>query len=127
MPPACCVWRATCFSATLARALPFKGVAAFYRALYYGVHGHELNPLFYVSASPWNMYDLLSDFFNLREIPVGPVLFLRDWGLTRDELFPTDLRTYKLAAINKILNFYPALPFILLGDSGQVDPRSTKR
>lgn len=102
--------------------LPFKGVAAFYRALFYGAGGHELNLLFYVSASPWNIFDLLSDFFNLREIPVGPVLFLRDWGLTQDEILPTDLRKYKLAAISKILELYSALPFILLGDSGQADP-----
>jgi phosphatidate phosphatase APP1 len=102
--------------------LPFPGVAAFYRALHYGAHGNELNPLFYVSSSPWNIYDLLSDFFALREIPVGPVLFLRDWGLTRDEILPLDNRTYKLAVIRKILDFYPDLPVILVGDSGQQDP-----
>jgi phosphatidate phosphatase APP1 len=107
--------------------LPFQGVAAFYRALFYGAGGHELNPLFYVSSSPWNLYDLLSEFFRLHEIPVGPVLFLRDWGLTREELLPLHHREHKLASIRRILDLYPALPFILIGDSGQEDPEIYER
>ena len=71
-----------------ARRLPFPGVAAFLRALYAGAGGGERNPLFYVSSSPWNIYDLLSEFFSLNDIPIGPVLFLRDWGLTDVELVP---------------------------------------
>ena len=102
--------------------LPFKGVAAFYRALYGGVSGEEMNPLFYVSSSPWNLYDLFCDFFNLQNIPAGPILFLRDWGLTEDEILPLHNRNFKLATIQKILTLYPDLPFILIGDSGQEDP-----
>ena len=60
--------------------LPFEGVGAFYRALYAGATGHEQNPLFYVSNSPWNLYDLFTDFFQIQDIPVGPVLNLRNWG-----------------------------------------------
>ncbi|MBZ0307490.1 MAG: hypothetical protein K8I82_15600, partial [Anaerolineae bacterium] len=41
--------------------LPFEGVAAFYRALQAGI-----NPIYYVSGSPWNLYDLLVDFFEVR-------------------------------------------------------------
>jgi len=44
--------------------LPFPGVAAFYRALHGGASGAEQNPVFYVSSSPWNLYDLLVDFFD---------------------------------------------------------------
>jgi phosphatidate phosphatase APP1 len=102
--------------------LPFNGVAAFYRSLMRGGQEHELNPLFYVSSSPWNVYDLLSEFFQLRGIPLGPVLFLRDWGLNEDELLPTHHRDYKMAYIQKILATYPHLPFIFIGDSGQKDP-----
>ncbi|RPJ38633.1 MAG: DUF2183 domain-containing protein, partial [Chloroflexi bacterium] len=68
--------------------LPFPGVAGLYRALFNGVNGKEMNPMFYVSSSPWNLYDLLAQFFNLHDIPVGPVLFLRDWGLTDEEMLP---------------------------------------
>lgn len=99
--------------------LPFPGVAAFYRALHRGPDA--TNPLFYVSSSPWNLYDLLVDFFRLQEIPAGP-MFLRDWGITREELLPTDHSRHKLEAIERLFEFYGELPFILIGDSGQQDP-----
>jgi phosphatidate phosphatase APP1 len=95
---------------------PFPGVSAFYRSLHAG-----LNPLFYVSSSPWNMYDLFVDLFALRRIPLGP-LFLRDWGIKPREYMPRDHQKYKLKTIRAILDFYPHLPFILIGDSGQEDP-----
>src|SRR5688500_13926872 len=60
--------------------LPFAGVSAFYTALQLGRNGKRNNPFFYVSSSPWNTYDLLHDFLNLNEIPVGPIL-LRVLGL----------------------------------------------
>jgi phosphatidate phosphatase APP1 len=101
--------------------LPFKGVAAFYQALQAGGPGNALNPLFYVSSSPWNLYDLLVDFFELNDVPQS-VLFLRDWGVTTEEILPTRNREYKVAAIRQILEMYPTLPFILIGDTGQEDP-----
>jgi phosphatidate phosphatase APP1 len=111
----------TVFLGNARTRLPFEGVAAFYRALYAGASGREMNPLFYVSSSPWNLYDLLYDFFDLQNIPAGP-FFLRDWGLTEDEILPIHNRDYKLATIHKILTLFPHLPFILIGDSGQEDP-----
>jgi phosphatidate phosphatase APP1 len=112
----------TVFLGNARTRLPFKGVAAFYRALLQGEPGNEINPLFYVSSSPWNIYDLLTDFFHLHRIPLGPILFLRDWGLNKEELFPYKHRKYKMAAIRTLLDFYRDLPFILIGDSGQEDP-----
>lgn len=97
--------------------LPFPGVAAFYRALAAG--GREgANPLFYVSNSPWNLYDVIGDFLAVQGIPAGPLL-LRDWdlGLRRRPHPP-----HKSVAIAEILETYPALRFILVGDSGQEDP-----
>lgn len=102
--------------------LPFPGVAAFYRALLDGPNGNDLNPLFFVSSSPWNLYDLLVDFFALQDIPLGPVLFLRDWGLTENEILPVKNLEYKKKVIQQLMSFYPKLPFILIGDSGQEDP-----
>ncbi|MHB1294652.1 MAG: App1 family protein [Anaerolineae bacterium] len=102
--------------------MPFPGVAAFYRALYAGAGGSEHNPLFYVSSSPWNLYDLLEQFFQLNDIPIGPVLFLRDWGVTREELLPTKHRDHKLSIIRQMLEIYADMPLILIGDSGQHDP-----
>ncbi len=112
----------TVFLGNARTRLPFKGAAAFYRALFNGLSGQEANPLFYVSSSPWNLYDLFSDFFHLQAIPIGPVLFLRDWGLTENEILPVKNREFKLSVCKEILDFYTHLPFILVGDSGQEDP-----
>ena len=98
--------------------LPFPGVAAFYRALHQGLT--RGNPLFYVSSSPWNLYDLLVDFFDLQGIPSGP-MFLRDWGISKDDLLPTQHKGHKIAAIETLFEFYGEMPFILIGDSGQQD------
>lgn len=99
---------------------PFKGVADFYSALQLGFYGNGRNPLFYVSSSPWNMYDLLQEFFHIHEIPVGPI-FLRDWGFERQSMLAVNNRQYKLEAICNILEKLPDLNFILIGDSGEED------
>jgi phosphatidate phosphatase APP1 len=109
--------RAVAFSNAHTR-LPFHGVAAFYCALHDGAGGNEQNPIFYVSSSPWNLYDLLDEFLHVRGIPAGPLL-LRDWGLGVN---PARNAPHKLAAIAQVLETYPDLPFILIGDSGQEDP-----
>lgn len=98
--------------------LPFPGVAAFYRALDQGRSGAASNPIFYVSSSPWNLYDVIADFLEAQQIPAGPLL-LRDWDLS-----PSLLRNaaYKSGVIREILATYPALSFILIGDSAQEDP-----
>ena len=112
----------TVFLGNARTRLPFPGVAAFYRALLWGPEGKDLNPLFYVSSSPWNLYDLLSQFFHIEDIPLGPVLFLRDWGIKETEFLPIRHKSFKTEVIQKIMDFYPDLPFILIGDSGQEDP-----
>ena len=88
---------------------PFKGVAAFYRALHAGV-----NPVFYVSKSPWNLFAPIVEYLEVQGLPQGPVL-LRDFGLRSE-------KEHKRKTIEAILNTYPALKFILSGDSGEQDP-----
>jgi phosphatidate phosphatase APP1 len=97
--------------------LPFPGVAAFYEALRRGPEDGLENPVFYVSSSPWNIYDLLEDFLDVHGLPAGP-LFLKDWS-------PTVLgkhHDHKLGIIRTLLATYPHLPFVLIGDSGEQDP-----
>lgn len=101
--------------------LPFAGVAAFYRALHEGAAGPFTNPVFYVSSSPWNFYDLLNEVFEVHDIPMGP-LFLKDYGLARDLLLSRGHMEHKLSAIEHILGTHPGLRFVLVGDSGQKDP-----
>ncbi len=78
--------------------------------------GRGRNPVFYVSSSPWNFFDLLWQFLEYRRIPLGP-LFLRNWGA--DLL--TGHGSYKHATIERIFKAYPRLPFVLVGDSGESD------
>jgi phosphatidate phosphatase APP1 len=111
----------TVFLGNARTRLPFPGVAAFYRALQRGPQGDEINPLFYVSSGPWNLYELLVEFFEIQQIPRGPLL-LRDWGFGSTRELPTHHVTHKAEAIRRILSTYPTLPFILIGDSGQDDP-----
>lgn len=101
--------------------VPFPGVAPFYRALQQGAGESPFNPIFYVSSSPWNLHDTLTEFLMVQKIPLGP-LMLRDWGVSAQETLPTGHASHKLEAIRRILDLFPALPFILIGDSGQEDP-----
>ena len=101
--------------------LPFAGIAAFYRALQSGPVTTLFNPIYFVSSSPWNLYDLLVDFFRIQGIPKGPIL-LRDLSFSPKLLSAEGHHTHKLAMIQKVLDVNPQLPFVLIGDSGQQDP-----
>ncbi|WP_276132182.1 App1 family protein [Polluticoccus soli] len=104
--------------------LPFAGVSEFYKSLQLGRNGKRNNPFFYVSSSPWNMYDLLRDFLDLNEIPAGPLL-LRDFGMANNSILKSGggHMGHKFGEIERILLTYPDLNFVLVGDSGQEDPK----
>lgn len=100
--------------------VPFEGVSAFYRALRKGLTD-ENNPIFYVSSSPWNLYPFLTEFLKIHDIPRG-ALFLKDFG--NHTIFnSSDHATHKTESIEKILDTYPHLPFVLIGDNGESDPQ----
>lgn len=101
--------------------VPFPGVSEFYRSLERGPSGVGTNPVFYVSRSPWNLYDLMERLLHLHDVPAGP-LFLADLTIleARSEKLGRD--QHKLHWIRKLFDHYPLMPFILIGDSGQEDP-----
>jgi phosphatidate phosphatase APP1 len=99
---------------------PFAGVPAFYQALQRGSSGSAQNPFFYLSSSLWNVYDMFVDFMEIYNIPKG-VLFLTDAGIDREKFITSGHRNHKISAIEKLIELYPNLPFILIGDSGQKD------
>lgn len=101
--------------------LPFKGVSAFYGALQKGGDGKRHNPVFYVSSSAWNLYDLLVHFCEIHDIPKGPFL-LRDLGVTTHKFIKKGHIGHKIEKIKQVFDSYPDLPFVLIGDSGQKDP-----
>ena len=95
--------------------MPFEGTSELYQALAAGASGHADNPVFYVSKSPWNLYDFLVDFLDYHGLPRGPLL-LRDIGLR--EAPPLD---HKTEAVRQLVETYAELPFVLIGDSGERD------
>lgn len=99
------------FTGSALTRMPFPGVVELYQDLAAGV-----NPVFYVSSSPWNLHSFLVGFLKHRGLPLGPVL-LRDLLGTREG------REQKHERIREVLDLHPDLPFVLLGDSGEKDPQ----
>ncbi len=100
---------------------PFEGVATFYAALTAGEAGPATNPIYYVSSSPWNLYDFLLEFMDVHGLPKGPIL-LRDLGLDNNRFIKGSHRRHKLTQLETVFLTVPDLPFVLVGDSGQRDP-----
>lgn len=114
-------WRAfynTLFKSIHRRKL-FEEVAAFFRALRRGYDDQGFLPLFYVSNSPRNIYDLVEGYLKVHSMPKAPVL-LRDIG------FPYKVsrkgNAHKVESIMRILDTYPEKRFILIGDNAEKDP-----
>ncbi|NND96147.1 MAG: DUF2183 domain-containing protein [Pirellulaceae bacterium] len=99
--------------------LPLPGVARLYRDLSRVNGVPDVNPVFYVSSSPWNLYSMLIEFLEAVDLPRGPVL-LRDLGVGGNASLGGD-HSHKGDKIESILRTYPEMKFILLGDSGQHD------
>ncbi len=107
------------FTKNASTRVAFSGVAELYDGLQKGNTHEVVNPLFYLSNSPWNLYDFLDEFMELKNIPKGSIL-LRDWGIDDTKMIVDN--NHKIDSITKLLNTYPTLPFILIGDSGEKDP-----
>jgi phosphatidate phosphatase APP1 len=114
------MWRL--FARRAESRVAFPGMAAFLKALHQGPDGQGANPMLYVSRAPWSIYGVLDRFFNLHHIPVGPILFLREWGVTLQSPLPRRAKDHKRDLVQHMLQLYDDLPFVLIGDSGQRDP-----
>ncbi len=78
-------------------------------------------PTFYLSSSPWNLYDVLLQILRINDLPEGTIL-LRDYGIDYDKLLLGSHSEHKRKAIDDILAAYPQTAFILSGDTAQHDP-----
>lgn len=99
--------------------MPLEGAQEFYQMLHKGKSGYATNPFFYLSNSPWNIYDYLCAFLKKFDFPQGTVL-LRDIGVTlrRRKSF---MEGNKYLKVKHILETYPSTPFILIGDAAEID------
>ncbi|ARV09372.1 hypothetical protein BTO05_06860 [Winogradskyella sp. PC-19] len=91
-----------------------EGTADFYELLH-----NTVNPIFYVSNSPWNLYRYLEFFLKSNNFPKGPIL-LRDFRTPFDKTPKPEL-AHKYHEVFNILDTYPNLQFILIGDCGEKD------
>ncbi len=98
---------------------PMEGMVNLYQKLAFGLDGKQTNPFFYLSDSPWNLYDTITNFMENEKIPRGP-LFLRDFGFNRGEK-RKQFKEHKRINIARILNDFPDLPFVFFGDTASHD------
>ncbi|MFD2238652.1 App1 family protein [Aureimonas populi] len=112
-------WRIVTANSPEARTA-FPGVSHFYRALCEGADGPQTNPIFYVSSSPWNLFDIFERFMALKGIPRGPML-LRNLSEDAMGWLMRRHHGHKDRMIDRLMEAYPHLNFVLIGDSGQRD------
>jgi phosphatidate phosphatase APP1 len=102
---------------------PFEGVVNHYKLLACGnVSGKNANPFFYVSSSEWNLYDFIAEFSRRNELPKG--VFLLSQLKRISEFWKSGQNKHggKFTRIVRVVNAYPHLKFVLLGDDSQKDP-----
>ena len=83
----------------------------------------EENAFFYVSSSEWNLYSFIVKFTEIHQLPRA-VLLLKDIKTSLLDFFMTGRggHNHKFEKIKHILEFYPNLQYVLLGDDSQHDP-----
>ena len=101
------------------RRIPLAGAPELYRKMHLGVANSEKNPIFYISNSPWNMYEYLRSFLDHNGFPKGPIL-LRTFSSMFQRAVGGE-KPHKQKEIINLLKTYPDLKFILIGDSGEHD------
>ena len=101
------------------RRIPLLGAPELYRKLHLGIDNKEKNPIFYLSNSPWNMYQYLKSFLDHNGFPKGPILLRSFSSMFQRAIGPE--KPHKQKEIINLLQTYPALKFILIGDSGEHD------
>ncbi|WP_289024392.1 phosphatase domain-containing protein [uncultured Salegentibacter sp.] len=99
--------------------IPLKGAAEFYQKLHKGRNNTPNNPIFYLSNSPWNLYEYLKLFLDHNAFPKGPIL-LRKFSTPFDGSLKPE-KPHKQKEITNILQTYTSMNFILIGDSGEHD------
>lgn len=99
----------------------FPGVSSLYRGLIKQKENRYKNPLWFISGSSYNLYDLLDRFCKDKDIPKAPFL-LRELSIDAKKFIKHDSISYKLNQIRPLMKFTDPLHFIFIGDSGQKDP-----
>ncbi len=101
---------------------PFKGVVHHYNLLArYNQVNENCNPFFYVSGSEWNLYNLIIEFSRVNDLPKGIFLLSSLKKLTQFWKSGSNNLMTKFTRIIRIIEAFPHLQFVLLGDDSQID------
>ncbi|WP_437585042.1 App1 family protein [Paramicrobacterium sp. CJ85] len=76
-------------------------------------------PVIYLSTGAWNVAPTLRRFLSRHLYPAGPLL-LTDWGPTHDRFFRSG-REHKRTNMRRLVDEFPQIKWILVGDDGQHD------
>ena len=98
---------------------PVPGMNGLYRHLAH----HESAEFWYVSASPWQLFEPLSAFVRSNGYPNG-IFCLRDFQGKHGSLrgFLRSAEKHQTGVIEPLMKKFPARQFVLIGNSGQRDP-----
>ncbi|RAV30246.1 App1 family protein [Sinomicrobium soli] len=81
------------------------------------------NAFFYVSSSEWNLYNFIIRFTQLHQFPKAVLHLKKIKTGIADFLFTgSGDHDHKFHQIKHLVEFYPELRFVLLGDDSQQDP-----
>lgn len=96
---------------------PVPGMVSFFQSL------ERLRndiPFFYLSTSPWNVEASIRHFIKREKFPEGPLL-LRDLD-PRPKTFIPNGPQHKLEFATQLMDDFPGMRYVLIGDDGQKDP-----
>ena len=97
--------------------LPVPGMAGLYRDL---LAERPDTFVVYLSTGAWNVAGAIGRFLARHDYPPGPAL-LTDWGPTPRGWFRSGQR-HKATALRRLMEDFPQLRWVLVGDDGQHDP-----
>ena len=96
----------------------YTGMIGFIDKLKRGI-ANSNNPIFYISNSPWNLFSYLKDFLKSSGYQDG-ILILRDISASIFKRKAIEKKN-KYKEIAQIFKECHGLPFVLIGDSGEID------
>ena len=102
----------------------FEDVTVHYQQLSKaGQENGETNAFFYVSSSEGNLYNFIEHFTKIHRLPKAVIKLKTIKTSLSDFLFTgRGSHNHKFQKIKEIIEFYPHLKFVLLGDDSQADP-----
>lgn len=92
---------------------------------YARLHTSKVDCFVFVSASPWQLYPIFSQFFWDKKFP-DPIYLMKYFRI-KDSSFLNLFKNpenYKMATIEPLIKEWKNVKFILVGDSGEKDPEA---